>query len=224
MSRRRCSRRRAPSRPDAISPREPRRLSLDRAARRTPAAIALDGACAPSSAAARAIGGASSTSAWRPPSRCRSAFEDVGIRAADPACLGGQHAAHGTGDDYLTLDVIVDGTAGTDAHRRGPPAAAWQGRHGRADQRRAASSSAGVGDRPPRIDDPEIAARLVTWLRLRPVPRTLDSPPPVPGPASMRSRSSSAARSAARRSGRARGASGLGDVARARRRSSRRRW
>ncbi len=28
--------------------------------------------------------------------------------------------------------------------------------------------NAGVGDRPPRIDDPEVAARLVTWIRLRP--------------------------------------------------------
>ena len=28
---------------------------------------------------------------------------------------------------------------------------------------------AGVGDRPPRLDDPDAAARLLTWLRLRPV-------------------------------------------------------
>lgn len=28
--------------------------------------------------------------------------------------------------------------------------------------------NAGVGDRPPRIDDPEIAARLFTWIRLKP--------------------------------------------------------
>src|SRR5262249_50815616 len=30
---------------------------------------------------------------------------------------------------------------------------------------------AGVGDRPPRIDDTAVAARLVTWVRLRPDPR-----------------------------------------------------
>ncbi|QDE84165.1 putative baseplate assembly protein [Myxococcus xanthus] len=29
-------------------------------------------------------------------------------------------------------------------------------------------SRAGLGDRPPRLDDPRVAARLVTWLRLRP--------------------------------------------------------
>lgn len=28
--------------------------------------------------------------------------------------------------------------------------------------------NAGVGDRPPRIDDPEIATRIITWIRLRP--------------------------------------------------------
>ena len=31
-----------------------------------------------------------------------------------------------------------------------------------------AATNAGVGDRPPRLDDPREAARLVTWLRLRP--------------------------------------------------------
>nr|WP_253949283.1 putative baseplate assembly protein [Mangrovicoccus sp. HB161399] len=31
-----------------------------------------------------------------------------------------------------------------------------------------ADVDAGVGDRPPRIDDPETAARLVSWIRLRP--------------------------------------------------------
>ena len=35
---------------------------------------------------------------------------------------------------------------------------------------------AGVGDRPPRLDDAKLAARLVAWLRLRPTP----PPPPAP--------------------------------------------
>jgi predicted phage baseplate assembly protein len=37
---------------------------------------------------------------------------------------------------------------------------------------------AGVGDRPPRLDDEELANRLVAWLRLRPAP----APPPGPAP------------------------------------------
>ena len=36
--------------------------------------------------------------------------------------------------------------------------------------------NAGVGDRPPRLDDAAVAARLVAWLRLRPA---LPSPPPA---------------------------------------------
>ena len=36
---------------------------------------------------------------------------------------------------------------------------------------------AGVGDRPPRLDDEALAARLVAWIRLRPVP-----PPGAPAP------------------------------------------
>ena len=38
-------------------------------------------------------------------------------------------------------------------------------------------SQAGVGDRPPRLDDARLAARLIAWLRLRP------APPPAPAPA-----------------------------------------
>jgi predicted phage baseplate assembly protein len=36
---------------------------------------------------------------------------------------------------------------------------------------------AGVGDRPPRLDDLAVASRLVAWIRLRPAP-----PPPAPAP------------------------------------------
>lgn len=72
--------------------------------------------------------------------------------------------------EYLALDAARDGTAGLT--RAGvvrlalPPA-----RHLHAptsDVR--ADPDAGVGDRPPRLDDEALARRVVAWLRLRPAP------------------------------------------------------
>ncbi|HEX8774573.1 MAG TPA: putative baseplate assembly protein [Pyrinomonadaceae bacterium] len=70
--------------------------------------------------------------------------------------------------EYLALDVIADSTKGLT--RRGVvrlalPASSFIGapsNNVREDFR------AGVGNRPPRIDDPEKAARLIAWLCLRP--------------------------------------------------------
>lgn len=77
------------------------------------------------------------------------------------------------GDDpeYLTLDVLYDGTARLS--RRGVVRLALPG----ADDIGALSNDvhrdvdAGRGDRPPRLDAPDEAARLVAWLRLRPAVR-----------------------------------------------------
>ena len=41
-----------------------------------------------------------------------------------------------------------------------------------------ADPDAGVGDRPPRLDDTALAARLVAWIRLRPAPPSPSSPAP----------------------------------------------
>lgn len=79
--------------------------------------------------------------------------------------------AAGGAPEYVTLDPIVDGSAGLNQRgviRLGLPAAKDIGALDN-DVRRAVD--AGLGDRPPRLDDAKIAARLVTWLRLRPVER-----------------------------------------------------
>lgn len=94
-------------------------------------------------------------------------FEDIGIRARIPhvweICTG-----RGEGDEYLALDVLADGSMGLT--RTGVVRLLLPGK----DDIGAPTNDvlqyyrAGVGDRPPRIDDPLVAQRLVTWLRLRP--------------------------------------------------------
>lgn len=95
------------------------------------------------------------------------AFDDIGIRARIPhvweVCTGRDE-----GDNYLPIEVLADGTMGLT--RTGVARLLLPGK----DDMGAPSNDvlqqfrAGVGDRPPRIDDPLIAARLVTWIRLRP--------------------------------------------------------
>jgi hypothetical protein len=73
-----------------------------------------------------------------------------------------------TGTSYLPLDVLAERTDGLT--RQGTIRLLLPG----ADDFGAPSNDviermdAGVGDAPPRIDDARVAARLVTWLRLRP--------------------------------------------------------
>ena len=94
-------------------------------------------------------------------------FEDVGIRARVPH-VWEVSTPHGDGEDYLPVDVIADGSAGLT--RAGVVRLLLPG----GDDMGAPSNDvlrqlrAGVGDRPPRIDDADVAARLVTWIRLRP--------------------------------------------------------
>ncbi len=98
-------------------------------------------------------------------------FDDIGIRARIPHVWEVNTGA-GQGDGYLPLDVLADGTAGLT--RAGVVRLLLPGQ----DDMGAPSNDvlrnvrAGVGDRPPRIDDPLVAGRLVTWLRLRPTSRT----------------------------------------------------
>ena len=72
--------------------------------------------------------------------------------------------------DYLTIDEVADGTAGLTRAgiiRLALPRGAIL--HAPANDVRE-DLNAGVGDRPPRLDDTAMASRLVAWIRLRPRP------------------------------------------------------
>ena len=71
--------------------------------------------------------------------------------------------------EYMTLDVIADSSVGLS--KRGVQRLLLPGEEaiGAPSNDVRTSLNAGVGDRPPRIDDEDQAARLVTWLRIRPV-------------------------------------------------------
>jgi predicted phage baseplate assembly protein len=94
-------------------------------------------------------------------------FNDVGIRARIPA-VWEVNTGVGEGDGYLPLDLIADGTAALT--RAGVARVLLPGKDdmGAPTNDVAKQYRAGVGDRPPRLDDPAVAARLVTWIRLRP--------------------------------------------------------
>ena len=98
-----------------------------------------------------------------------AAFDDIGIRARVPHAWE-IAAAFGNGEDYAALDVIDDGSGGLT--RAGIVRLLLPGKAdmGAPTNDVLADLNAGVGDRPPRLDDPTIAARLVTWIRLRPDP------------------------------------------------------
>lgn len=97
------------------------------------------------------------------------AFDDIGIRARIPH-LWEVSTGRGDGEDFLPLQVLEDGSAGLT--RAGVLRLLLPGK----DDLGAPSNDvleqirAGVGDRPPRLDDPALAGRLVCWLRLRPAP------------------------------------------------------
>lgn len=97
-------------------------------------------------------------------------FDDVGIRARVPhaweICTGADD-----GEEHRPLEILTDGTAGLT--RAGVVRLLLPGADdiGAPDNDVLRQVRAGVGDRPPRLDDPALAARLVTWVRLRPDPR-----------------------------------------------------
>jgi predicted phage baseplate assembly protein len=97
-------------------------------------------------------------------------FEAIGQRARIPHLweVCASLRADG-GVEYAVLDVVEDTSLGLT--RRGVirlalPASEFM-QAPKNDVR--LDFTAGVGDKPPRLDDPEKAARLVTWLRLRPL-------------------------------------------------------
>jgi predicted phage baseplate assembly protein len=97
-------------------------------------------------------------------------FEQVGPRARVPHVWELTTGREVGGEpEYVPLEVIADGTDGLT--RRGvvrlalPPG---DERIGAPPNDVRTDLAAGVGARPPRLDDPDRAARLVAWLRLRP--------------------------------------------------------
>lgn len=103
-------------------------------------------------------------------------FEDIGTRARIPhvwEISTGQEIADVP--QYLSLNVIADSTAGLTRRgvvRLAMPSPTYIGAPTNNVRTR---MNAGTGDRPPRIDAPEVAERLVTWLRLRPSRRDLQT-------------------------------------------------
>jgi hypothetical protein len=100
-------------------------------------------------------------------------FEELAQKARIPhvweIATGRMRAgANGPEPEYIALDPVRDSSVGLT--RRGvqrlllPPSVLVG--HLENDVRN--DVDAGLGDRPPRLDDAKIAARLVTWLRLRP--------------------------------------------------------
>jgi predicted phage baseplate assembly protein len=95
------------------------------------------------------------------------AFDDIGVRARVPH-VWEISTGDGDGQDYVPLDVLTDGSMGLT--RAGVIRLLMPGKDdiGAPSNDVLQQVSAGVGDRPPRIDDEVLAARLVTWIRLRP--------------------------------------------------------
>lgn len=97
-------------------------------------------------------------------------FENIGPRARIPHQWEVCARVKDDGTvEYAVLDVVEDTSLGLT--RRGVqrislPAA---GNMAVPDNDVRQDIAAGVGDKPPRLDDPDKAARLVTWLRLRPL-------------------------------------------------------
>jgi len=98
------------------------------------------------------------------------ALEAVSTRAPIPH-VWEIAAADGDGTGYLPLELLSDGTSGLT--RPGVAKVLLPGGDdfGVPSNDVLGHIEAGVGDRPPRIDDPLTAARLVAWIRLRPLPQ-----------------------------------------------------
>ena len=94
-------------------------------------------------------------------------YDEIGVRQPLPVvwevCTG-----RGKGNEYLPLQVLSDTSLGLT--RNGVVRLALPGKDdiGAPTNDVVADYQAGLGDRPPRIDDPVTAARLVTWIRVRP--------------------------------------------------------
>jgi hypothetical protein len=107
-----------------------------------------------------------------PGARLATPFPDLGGRARIPFAIElttGREVDSAV--DTVTLDVVADGT--DELSVEGVVRVALPGidNIGAPSNDVVTAPRAGVGERPPRLDDPELAARLVAWLRLRPTTR-----------------------------------------------------
>ena len=71
--------------------------------------------------------------------------------------------------EYLPLTVLSDGTAGLRKQGVVRVALPSGGLIGAPSNDVRVKLDAGLGDHPPRLDDPKVDERLVTWIRLRPL-------------------------------------------------------
>jgi len=96
-------------------------------------------------------------------------LEAISARAPIP-CVWEICTGQGGGDQYVPLEILADGTGGL--IRPGTTRVLLPGADDFAVPTNdvLADINAGIGDRPPRIDDPATAGRIVAWLRLRPLP------------------------------------------------------
>ncbi len=108
-----------------------------------------------------------------PAVRIPELFEDIGPRARVPVLW--EITTRGRGPQetgYLTLDPVPESDTTAGLTREGvlrlplpDESLLWAPSNDVGENPRA-----GVGDTPPRLDDPEKAVRLIAWLRLRPAP------------------------------------------------------
>ncbi|VAV97425.1 hypothetical protein MNBD_ALPHA04-1379 [hydrothermal vent metagenome] len=101
-------------------------------------------------------------------------FDEIGVRQPIE-CRWEICTGRGDGNEYLPLDILSDtsgGLTGTGIVRLALPG---KDDIGAPSNDVTAQYRAGVGDRPPRIDDPVTASRLVSWIRLRPEPEAFVS-------------------------------------------------
>jgi predicted phage baseplate assembly protein len=103
-----------------------------------------------------------------PTIRVHDLFEEIGPRARIPHVWEVSGNGTETAPEYFQLEPVSDGTSGLTQQgvlRLALPAASTLGAPSNDPTK---LLEAGVGDFPPRLDDTDKAARLVTWLRLRP--------------------------------------------------------
>lgn len=122
--------------------------------------------------ARQALGAAATLSVGVAPTiKTPELFEPIGVRARLPHVWEVTNLTADGEVEYLTLDVLADSSAGLTQRgivRLALPAAEFLDAPSNDVRTRL---DAGVGDQPPRIDDPELSARLITWVRLRPTER-----------------------------------------------------
>jgi Baseplate J-like protein len=99
-----------------------------------------------------------------------SPFDDAGVRRRMAQAWHVEGPSDGQELRYAPLEIISDGTLGLT--RAGVVRLLMPGSDdvGRSANDIMTDVNAGVGNRPPRIDDPSLDARIVTWLRFTPAP------------------------------------------------------